>query len=161
MAEHHHVQHENTLEDACVDAFVEGNKREAVRLLPLITRPAAVRTDRPIYLMGERVSLLHYAAYHGWQDVVCELVTRYNCSVNYCDSKGQTALQYAAGGGHLEVVTYLITKQHCQPTRQDKYGCTPLHDACDSGHLNITQYLITEQNCDPSCKNERGETPLR
>ena len=100
MAEHHHIQHENTLEDECVEAFRRGNKCEVVWLLSLITQPAAVTTDWSIY-GGVRASLLHYAAYHSWQEVVCELVTRYNRNVNYCDSFGLTALQYATRRGHL------------------------------------------------------------
>ena len=59
MAEHYHVQEENTLQHMCADAFVIGNKREAVRLLPLIIQPAAVRTDN----LYTSVSLLHWAAY--------------------------------------------------------------------------------------------------
>ena len=91
MAAYHHAQHEITLEYACGNAFRGGNKREAIQLLAFIKLPANFRTNTQY-----GVSLLHCAAYHGCQDVVCKLVLKCNCNVNYCNSKGRTALHYSA-----------------------------------------------------------------
>ena len=135
----------------CLDAFRQGNKEDAVRLLPQIQQPAKVRGDR------WKPSLLHYAAKHGWLDVVIELATKYKCDVNCKDEIGNTPLHSAA---QLELMKYLINEQHCDPMTRNNDHHTPLHYACQFGHLDITHYLISEAHCDPSCKNVYGDTPL-
>ena len=150
-------------EDCIRRAFVNGNKREAEQLLPRI-RAAVVRTTRfefsAGWLFSALVSLLHVAAFHGWLDVVANLIINNKCEANCKDDYGRIPLHYAAYNGHLEVVTYFITKQRCHPMTTNKYGRTPLHYACRYGHLNITQYLISELQCDPSTVNNGGYTPL-
>ena len=138
----------------CVDAFRNGNKEDAVRLLPQIQQPAKVRS--PIATS----SLLHRAAEHGWLDVVIELATKYKCDVKCKNRIGATPLQYAVANDQLEVMKYLINEQHCDPMTRDNDRNTPLHRACILGHLDITHYLISEAHCDPSCKGRDGETPL-
>ena len=139
----------------CLDAFWNGNKEDAVRLLHLIQQPAKVRDAG-----GLKSSLLHYAAEHGWLDVVIELATKYKCDVNCKNQSGRTPLHDAATYDQLEVMKYLINEQHCDPMTRDDHHDTPLHNACDFGHLDTTHYLISEAHCDPSCKNEDGNTPL-
>ena len=107
-----------------------------------------------------KYSLLHYAARHGWLDVVIELATKYKCDVNCKDDLGYTPLHDASENDHLEVMKYLIKEQHCDPMTRDNYQCAPLHNACIIGHLEITRYLISEAHCDPSCKDDLGYTPL-
>ena len=98
------------LEAECLDAFVKGNKEDAVRLLPHIQQPAKVRdTD------AWKFFLLHYAARHGWLDVVIELATKYKCDVNCKDRANYTPLHYAALKDQLAVMKYLINEQHCDP----------------------------------------------
>ena len=105
-------------------------------------------------------SLLHYAAGHGWLDVVIELATKYKFDVNYKDLVGNTPLHDTASYDRLEVMKYLINEQHCDPMTRDIIQYTPLHRACINGHLDITHYLISEVHCDPSCKSRDGDTPL-
>ena len=138
----------------CLEAFEKGNKEDAVRLLPQIQQPAKVRDADWKY------SLLHYAARHGWLDVVIELATKYKCDLNCKDMFGRTPLHYAAMNDQLEVMKYLINEQHCDPMTRDNDHYTPLHYACNHGHLDITHYLISEAHCDPSCKDRDGNTPL-
>ena len=155
------------LESECLEAFKQGNKRDAERLLPQIRQPATVRTT--VYygvilivndITNSRSSLLHLAAAHGWMDVVIDLITKYKCDANYKNSWERTPLHYASAAGHLEVVRYFINEQHCDPMTKDKSNCIPLHYACQNGHLNIAQYLINEQHCDPMTKTNFNQTPL-
>ena len=58
------------LKSKCVEAFRQGNKQDAERLLPQIEQPADIRTATD-YVPGVRwyaglVSLLHLAAAHDW-----------------------------------------------------------------------------------------------
>ena len=155
------------LESECLEAFEQGNKRDAERLLPQIRQPATVRTGSiydtvivngiTIYIHSGS-SLLHLAAAHGWMDVVINLITKYKCDVNCRNYRKRTPLHYASLAGHLEVVRYFINEQHCDPMTKDNWDRTPLHYACKKGHLNIAQYLINKQHCDP--KDMLGQTPL-
>ena len=94
----------------CVGAFKEGNKLMAEQLLSRIPQPAAVTTTfkftaLPRVLL-KMVSLLHLAAYWGWEDVVTELVSVHGCSIECKDGKKHIPLHYAAYSGHLELTKY-------------------------------------------------------
>ena len=148
------------LESECLEAFKQGNKRDAERLLPQIQQPATVRTGFcAVIVNGINIyiasmsSLLHLAAVQGWMDVVIDLITKYKCDANCKSNLELTPLHYASEACHLEVVRYFINEQHCDPMTKDNVGRTPLHYACQNGHLNIVQYLINEQHCDPMTKD--------
>ena len=143
------------------EAFECGDKIKATDLLSTVQCATAIRISQLNFTHGERVSLLHCAAYYGWTDVAHDLITNHKCSVNQKDSVGRTALHFAAAGGHLEVVKYLVAKHRCQPNHTTRYGLTPLHYACTNGRLNIAKYLISELNCDPAPKTIfLWDTPL-
>ena len=82
------------LEQECVKAFmqlgIEGNKQDAERLLPQVRQTAKFSTNN-----CGNFYLLHYAARHGWVNVVTELATKYNCDVNCKDDEGDTPLYWA------------------------------------------------------------------
>ena len=146
----------------CVEAFKQGKKQDAERLLPQIEQPADIRMTAictPV-LYATLVSLLHLAALHGWIDIVIDLITKYKCDTNCKNSHGHTPLHYAAIGGSLEVVRYFINEQHCDPMTKENHGGEPLHYACRAGHLNIAQFLIRDANCNLSCEDNNGDTPL-
>ena len=109
------------LKSDCEEAFKEGNKQDAERLLPQIGQHAADIRKTTVNLPGvvwyaRLVSLLHLAAHHGWMDIVIDLITiKYKSDTNCKDSGGHTPLHYAANNNHLEVVRYFINKQHCDP----------------------------------------------
>ena len=145
-----------SVESECVEAFRQGNKQDAERLLPLLKDPAKVRTGYDYHY----AFLLHLAAANGWMDIVIDLITKYKCDVSHENSDGYTALHYAASRNHLEVVRYLINEQHCDPMTGSNTGNTPLHLACYNDHFNIVQYLIEEAHCSPLCMNIYSCTPL-
>ena len=148
---------------ALASAFEQGDKEAAEHLLPHAKNIATIRTllfitRYPFFF--DHVSLVHLAAYHGWLDVIDNLITRYGCNVHCTDPDGHSSLHCAAIKGHLEVVKYLISKYNFDPLCVNKDDVTPLHYACTNGHLNIIQYLISEVHCNPSCKDKNGDIPL-
>ena len=145
-----------------MEAFRDGKKQDAERLLPQIEQPADIRTKKTFHYLwnAKEISLLHLAAHHGWINILIDLITKYKCDTNCKDSHGRTPLHYAASNNHLEVVRYFINEQHCDPMTRDNGGNTPVHLACHYGHLNITKYLISEEHSNPSCENKNGDTPL-
>ena len=155
------------LERECVWAFKRQNKQDAERLLPQIGQPASIRTTTnhvpsvwyqvcTKYMYAGRVSLLHLAAYHGWMDIIIDLITKYKCDTNCKDSHGCTPLHYAAINNHLDVVRYFINEQHCDPMTRDNEGDTPLHYACTHRHAHIVQYLLSTGKVNPLAKNKDG-----
>ena len=112
-------------------AFQRGDKEAAVYLLPCTDDIANIWTwfsSSTHYFMCY-VSLLHLAAYHGWLDVIDNLITIYGFRVHHTDSKGHSLLHYAASEGHLEVVRHLISEYNCDPSCVNDIGNTPLHIA--------------------------------
>ena len=157
-------------------ALTQGNKQATKRLLSQIQQPAELEViysplqfqmtivsgDSTVVLWQQSTaSPLHWAARHGWVDVVIELVTKYKCDVNCKNSDGDTPLNWAARNFQLEVMKYLINEHHCDPMATGSDHLTPLHCACVNGHLDITHYLVSEAHCDPSYKDKNhGKTPL-
>ncbi len=75
------------------------------------------------------MSLLHWAADRGDDNIVCALLDR-GASVNQSDSDGQTALHFASSCGHGSVVRILLLRG-ADKTVVDNEGQTPLDSACD------------------------------
>ena len=138
-------QERRLLEIDSKKAFRYGNKQNAVQLLPQIRQPADIRTvyNVPGMRHASMVSLLHLAAYHGWMDIVTDLITEYKCDTNCKDTHGRTPLHYATMNNHLEVVRYFIKERHCDPMTKDRHGNTPLHLACDYSHTHLVQCLLS------------------
>ena len=107
-----------------------------------------------------RLPMLHLAAYHGWMDIIIDLITKYKCDTNCKDSRECTPLHYAVINNHLEVVKYFINEQHCDQTIRDNKGNIPLHYACLNGYVQITQYLLSDGEVDPLDMNKLGRTPV-
>ena len=129
------VMSQKHLESECLQAFIQGKKRDAERLLPQIRQPAEVRTryTTASVVNGIKIkfkvksSLLHLAAAHGWMDVVIDLITKCKCNANCKNSRERTPLHNASAVGHLEMVRYFINEQHCDPmTRQMGLDTTSL-----------------------------------
>ena len=111
------------IETNCVEeAFKEGNKQDAERLLLQIKEPADITTTTSSISdvwNASQVSLLHLAAQNGWMDIIIDLITKYKCDTNCKDSNERTPLHYAVSNDQLEVVRYLINEQHCDLTTRD------------------------------------------
>ena len=115
-----------TLEVDCVEAFQNGHKNTAEQLLPHLPSPASVITE--FSFRGNRVSnvsLLHLAAYNGWEDIAALLATEYHCDVTGKDECGRTALHYACINGHAHMVQYLLSTGRVDPKAIDNDGYTP------------------------------------
>ena len=145
------------------------------RLLPLLSEPTTITTRMYKYGMSfqlirqpqhklenelELVSLVHLAAYWGWESIVSNLVSVYKCDANRKDEMDHIPLHYAASNGHIDVVKYFVEKQVCTPMAKNCFGETPVHFACSNGHLEISRYLIKNKSCSPLCESVRGSTPL-
>ena len=88
------------VETQCSDAFYCGRHGEALRLLKKIEDPRIMKCNN-------NVTVLHYAAYHGWLDVVKELINDYEFNPDCKDEKGITPLRKAKANGKDNVVQYL------------------------------------------------------
>ena len=116
-------------------AFQQGDKEAVKCLLPRTCTKdtcldANIRTGFSSSLIcASDVSLVHLAAYHGWLDVIDNLIrygrrnahciasrARYGCNAHCIDSRGRSSLHYAACKGHLRVVKYLINEYNCHPS---------------------------------------------
>ena len=182
--------HIDPTSQACIGAFVRGDREEAVSLLKQVQQPNLLKDDK--YGAG----LVDWAAARGWLEVIKVLVEEYNCDPMCRDNRGDSPLYTASVKGRLEVIKYLIINYNCDPTdNNNELGGTPLHvacynghidvvrylieeckcnpmctrkdgsrtslhEACASGHLNIVNYLITQCNCDPMCRDNTGDCPL-
>ena len=145
------------------------------QLLPFLSEPTTITTTIYKYGMSfqyirqsqhklknelELVSLLHLAAYWGWERIVKDLVSVYKCDANRKDEMDHIPLHYAASNGHIDVVKYFVQKEGCNPMAENSFGETPLHFACSNGHLEIAKYFIKNASCSPLCGDARGSTPL-
>ena len=90
------------VETQCYDAFSYGREEEALRLLKQVKDPRTVKSKR-------NFTLLHCAAYHGWLDVVKELITEHQFDADCVDDVGNTPLSKARNNGKQHVVDYLET----------------------------------------------------
>ena len=144
------------LESECLEAFKQGNKRDAERLLPQVRQPATVRTgcydvivNGITIFIASKSSLLHLAAVHGWIDVIIDLITKYKCDAICRNIFKDTPLHYASEAGHLEVVRYFINEQHCDPMTKDYYHFTMQYGPQTLPNTSSTLWLVNQ-----------GRTPL-
>ena len=87
-------------ETKCYDAFHEGRHEEAVTLIKQIKDLHTVKSK-------SNLTVLHYAAYHGWLDIVKELITEHHFNPDCEDDDGNTPLNKARSSGKRSVVDYL------------------------------------------------------
>ena len=90
------------VETKCYDAFKDGRQEEALRLLKQVEDPRKVKSK-------SNFTILHCAAYHGWLDVVKELITEHQFDADCKDDDGNTPLSKARSNGQQPVVDYLET----------------------------------------------------
>ena len=90
------------VETKCYDAFNNGRREEALRLLKQVGDPRTVKSKT-------NFTLLHCAAYHGWLDVVKKLIDEHQFNPDCKDNGGNTPLSKARSNGKQNVVEYLET----------------------------------------------------
>ena len=87
-------------ETKCYDAFNKGSHEEAHTLMKQVKDPRTVKSK-------SNFTVLHYAAYHGWLDIVKELITEHQFNPDCEDEDGNTPLSKARSNGKQSVVDYL------------------------------------------------------
>ena len=122
------------MEARCLDAFRNGNKEEALRLLKKVKDPRKLKDS------GDSTPL-HYAAAKGWTDVVELLVSKYECDVNCVDFGNWTPVYEASFTGHLDVVECLYNTGKCDLSIKTNKNETPLSIACHKGHHEIIEFI--------------------
>ena len=180
-------RHQSGGKGHCMEAFIKGDYKEAVRLLRLhkITRSTGLQ------YFGEP-GLLYYSIRNGWLDVTRDLIT--NCHFDphkYYD--GESCLYIAAEGNHVDIVEYLIKECGCHPMKDATwYVRIPfLHYVASRGlldvlkcivmninghimdkqytggqtvlhhslkHIDVVMYLVNECNCDIMSRDRYGDT---
>ena len=88
--------------EKCYDAFNYGRREEALTLLKKVKNPHTVKSK-------SNFNILHCAAYHGWLDVVKQLINDHQFDPDCEDDSGNTPLSKARGNGKQHVVEYLQT----------------------------------------------------
>ena len=86
----------------CYEAFNYGRREEALRLLKQVKDARTVKSKN-------NFTILHCAAYHGWLDVVKQLINEHQFDPDCKDNDGNTPLSKARGNGKQSVVDYLET----------------------------------------------------
>ena len=143
-----------SVEDKCLQAFVNGRKEEAIRLLSVVVNPHELKNK-------DRQTGLHWACYYGWIEIVTKLINEHQFDPMCRDRNGNTPLHQACSQkGNLLIIQYLINDCRCDPMSKNNVGDTPLHVACKNRDIEMVQYLIRECRCDPMSKNKNGDTPL-
>ncbi|APR99128.1 ankyrin repeat domain-containing protein [Wolbachia endosymbiont of Folsomia candida] len=122
-----------TIETACKDWKDGGSKID--HFFKFNTYPCEVSNSR-IY----EQTLLHFAAKHGYQNVVNALL-KAGAKIDVMDVLGRTPLYFAAHNGYMDVVNALISKG-AKVDLLDFNSNTPLHLAAQNGHVNIVNALI-------------------
>ena len=75
--------------DICLKSFVDGERREAERLLEQVEEPNALKDE------DNGRTLLHWAAHWRWQGTVEKLVEHYHCDLMVRSNNGRVPLHDA------------------------------------------------------------------
>ena len=100
---------------------------------------------------------LHYASFHGNNEVADLLITR-GAEINSLDNIGSTPLHRAALSGHLNI-TKLLLESGADINRKNANGESPLFYAVRRDRKNLTQYLISK-GADVNLKEGDGHAIL-
>ena len=114
----------------------------------------------PIDKDKQGLTALHHAALSGQTQVVRQLVSKYDCSVECRDNIGHTPLHEAAANGHTHVVQVLLSELGADVEARDKDNNTALHVAALNGHSDVVTLLVKELGCDPLTSGYNNRTLL-
>lgn len=106
------------VEKQCWSVFVNGDKDEAMRILPKLHTAHAIRgsLDR---------TLLHLAALHGWDEIFLLLLEEYHCDPKAADNLGQSPLHWACDRNNLSLIVLILSRASLRLNGEHKYGTTP------------------------------------
>ena len=143
--------------EKCLRVFgIYGRKEDAIKLLPFVCNPHELKDF-------DQQTLLHWACYHGWMDIVVKLIEEYRLDPMCRDWFGNTCLHKACHQrGNLDIIMYLNRECLLDPSCTNDGSNTLLHVACRNayGDIEMVQYLINQFSCDPMAQNNFGNTPL-
>ena len=105
-----------------------------------------------------KFSAIHYAAFYGYQEMLQDLINKYEADVNVISVDKWSALHLSSYKGYVDIVNILIQFKDtncdlCLP----KIG-TALHLACKRNNFKIVSLLL--HKCDPKIKNDCGKLPI-
>ena len=112
------------------------NKETALTLLPRVHQPQRIRD-----VGYSNRTLLHWAGWNGWLDVVQVLLTEYHFDPLAEDDDGETVLHKACYFGYTEIARYLITRWNMDPLNENKYGRGSLYLSKATSRHDTAQYL--------------------
>ena len=150
------VMSSDTIEEECLRAFIDGRKEEAIKTLPFVVNPDDIKD----YYMQ---TILHWACYHGWIEIVIMLISEYQFDPMCRDNAGNTSLHMACRQKeNLSMSQYLIDECRCDPMSKNNDGNTALHVVCRYSPpcLPVIEYIVSTGKIDPLSKNKLGQTPL-
>lgn len=92
---------------------------------------------------SENTHLIHFAAEHGWREIVTMLIEIYQVNVDIVDSItfSSTPLILAAKRGNLDILNYLISKKANIDFFNGEHQ-NALHHSIANGHIEIVQALL-------------------
>ena len=166
-------------------ALESGDFDTALRLLQEINSNQSSAPPLP-----DQNTPLHYVCRHGRVDLIEQLVTDFQYTMEDKDVNGYTPLHIAAQYGQLEVIKHFLNtmvldedllsdvlsdmesdselsqilsltfQQKVSESHRDLAGNTLLHTACIHDCLEVVEFLIREIGYDPSDSNGDGLTSL-
>ena len=116
------------------DACNEGNIRSLKRFL----RYEGVDVN----VSDEQATLLVYAVYGGYADIVKVLLEQPNVDVNLAQTGGATPLYLATTLGHVEIVRLLLGARGINVNLATSEGATPLMIAAQKGREEVMKLLL-------------------
>ena len=103
---------------------------------------------------------MHYAAMHGFSDIVKVLAPFFDIhnSAHQNNRRTRFPIHLAASKGHLNVIKILAPLMD-NPNAPDCVGENPIILAAENGHLEVIKFLAPLTN-NPNAPNIYGETPI-
>lgn len=148
---HHHKEKVTLLHLSVYHGWLDVCKK-------LIMKYSCNANAQPTSQFGCSPSPSHYAAAHGYLQILKYLISVQKSDPNVKDGFGKIPLHLASRGGHFSVVKFLVNECNCDPFNKTGGGTTPLHYACENGHINIVKFLMSIKS--ENVQNDDGETPL-
>ena len=105
-------------------------------------------------------TLLHWASYHGWLDVVKDFIDSYKMDPQLATGYRETPLHCACRGGHVNVARYLINEKGCDLEVRSADLRAPLHYACQCGSLDVVRLFLDELKANAEICDQDKRTPL-
>eukprot|EP01084_Bolivina_argentea_P285136 488900_1 len=99
------------------------------------------------------------AAYHGYKDVMHQLIELGVADKDEVNEAGATSAKVAATAGHTFILEYLY-ELGADMEKADENGQTPLFVAVARHHLNAADFLLRTAQVNPNVGDIHGATPL-